>query len=112
VAGRAEGVSQGIILPDVMQSPLLCQGKSEDRGVKVIISTSWRAETLNQAPPRSRPERRHLACGIAEACELLQVSRTYLMHMIATGQLRARRRGRRWIISEAALREFLGDPAP
>ena len=50
-----------------------------------------------------------LAVNLKEAAEAIGVSIPTLRHEIEDGKLRARQIRRRWIISKAALREYIGD---
>ena len=67
------------------------------------IREEVRAEATPAAPPRTY--------SVEEAAELIGIGRTFAYREIGAGRLRATRRGRRVLVTDSALREYLDVPA-
>jgi excisionase family DNA binding protein len=53
-----------------------------------------------------------LAYTVAEACEVMRLGRNTVLELLYSGQLRAIRVGRRWVIPRAAIEDFLNGNNP
>lgn len=71
--------------------------------VRVTRYSAVRAEIAHDAPSAPR------TYSVEDAADLIGIGRTFAYREIGAGHLRVARRGRRILVTEAAIREYLGE---